>query len=121
MASRRLDDPDAATLAIASLSHFATEPKTLARFFAATGLDPVTLREAAGSPGFVAGVLDFVLADARALAAIAEAQETTPEAIARARDDLERHASVAHDHDPVQSVASLAEEDWPPRPHDDWA
>ena len=101
------DRPDAGTLAIAALSHFATDGKLLARFFALTGLDPARLREAAGTPGFTAGVLDFVLADERLLIALAAEQETTPQAIAAAR------ASLDH--------SSPYEDDWPPRTGDDWA
>lgn len=112
----RSEEPDAGTIAIAALSHFATEPRTMTRFFALTGLDPRTLRDAAGSPGFIAGVLDFVLADQRVLLAVAAAQETTPEAIVRARASLERP-----DPAPEEAVPPIADEDWPPRVHDDWA
>ncbi|MBJ3777649.1 DUF3572 domain-containing protein [Acuticoccus mangrovi] len=108
MPSRRLDDlPDPGAIAIAALSHFATEPKTLDRFFALTGLDPTSLRDAAASPSFIAGVLDFVLEDEKVLLAIAAAQETTPEAIMAARRRMDRK--------------TIAEDDWPPRAHDDWA
>ncbi|UOM35439.1 DUF3572 domain-containing protein [Acuticoccus sp. I52.16.1] len=112
---RNADDPDAGTIAIAALSYFATEPKTMSRFFALTGLDPTTLRDAASSPTFIAGLLDFVLADERVLIAVAEAQETTPDAIVRARQALERRVGG----DPV--AGSVADDGWPPRPHDDWA
>jgi hypothetical protein len=110
------DDPEAGAIAIAALSHFATEPKTLARFFALTGLDTETLREAAASPSFVAGVLDFVLAEPKVLAAVAAAQETTAEAIAAARARLDRPGTPA---DAWQEDA--ADDDWPPRAADDWA
>jgi hypothetical protein len=106
--SRHNDAPDAATIAIAALSHFATDPKTLNRFFALTGLDPDNLRDVAGSPEFVAGVLDFVLQDDTVVLAVAEAQEIPPEAIAEARRRLDR---------PAASVG----EDWPPRTTDDVA
>ncbi|GAB5447359.1 DUF3572 domain-containing protein [Gymnodinialimonas sp.] len=93
-------------IAIAALSHFATEPKTLARFFALTGLDAQSLRETATTPGFAMGILDFVLQDERLLVELARAQETTPEAIVAARHRLDR---PVHD------------DDWPPRPSGDWA
>ena len=44
---------DPVAIAIAALSHFATDPRTLSRFFALTGLDPQSLREAAASPSTV--------------------------------------------------------------------
>lgn len=97
---------DPVAIAIAALSHFATDAKTLSRFFALTGLDPQSLREAAASPGFAAGILDFVLQDERLLVEIAQAQDTTPEAIAAARHRLE---------------VPLHDDDWPPRPAGDWA
>ncbi|WP_202913295.1 DUF3572 domain-containing protein [Acuticoccus sediminis] len=114
---RQADDPDAGTIAIAALSYFATEPKTMSRFFALTGLDPTSLRDAAASPTFVAGLLDFVLADERILLAVAEAQETTPEAIVRARQALERRPN-----EPIDVGSKpVGDDGWPPRPHDDWA
>ena len=100
------DDPDPATIAIAALSHFATDPKTLARFFALTGLDADNLRAAVATAGFTTGVLDFILQDEQLLIAVAAAQDTTPEAIVAARQRLE---------------APLLDDDWPPRPVDDWA
>lgn len=103
---RRSGETDAGAIAIAALSHFATDPKMLDRFFALTGLHPASLRTAAGTPGFVAGVLDFVLQDERLLVAVAEAQEIAPEAILAARRRLDR---------------SAADDDWPPRVSDDWA
>ncbi len=114
---RGQDEPDAGTIAIAALSYFATEPKTMSRFFALTGLDPTTLRDAAASPSFLAGVLDFVLADEKVLLAVAAAQETTPDAIVRARQALERRRSAP----PVEDGPSAVDDGWPPRPHDDWA
>jgi len=97
---------DPATIAIAALSHFATDPRILSRFFALTGLDAQSLREAATTPGFAAGILDFVLQDEQLLIAVAEAQDTTPEAIVAARRRLDR---------------PQVDDDWPPRPANDWA
>lgn len=97
---------DPMAIAIAALSHFATEPKTMSEFFALTGLDAQTLRDAATKPGFAAGILDFVLQDERLLIELARAQETTPEAIVAARHRLDRR---------------VADDDWPPRPAGDWA
>lgn len=97
---------DPVAIAIAALSHFATDPKTLSRFFALTGLDPQSLREAAASPGFASGILDFVLQDEQLLIEVARAQDTTPEAIVAARRRLE---------------APVHDDEWPPRPAGDWA
>lgn len=98
--------PDGQTIAIAALSHFATNSRTLDRFFAVTGLDPASLREAAATEGFVAGVLDFVLSDEALTVAVAHEQDIAPEAIAAARQRLDR---------------PVVDDDWPPRGADDWA
>ena len=114
--SRGPDDPEAGAIVIAALSFFATHPKTMERFFALTGLDPATLKDATRARGFLAGVLDFVIEDERVLRAVAEAQETTPEAVVAARARLERRASGDG------WDASGGEDDgWPPRVADDWA
>jgi len=106
MRSSSVNVPDAGTIAIAALSHFATDSRILARFFALTGLDAASLREAAGTRGFTAGILDFVLEDERLLIAVAEAQDLSPEDIVKARQRLDRPAQ---------------DDDWPPRPSRDWA
>jgi len=106
---------DAASIAIAALSHLATDQRLLDRFFALTGLDPATLRDVAGTRTFTAGVLDFVLSDERLVLAVAAAQDVPPEAIADARRSLERHR-------PAEEERPVAlDEDWPPRVADDWA
>ena len=75
----------AETLAIAALSFIAGEPESLARFLALSGIGPATLRRAAADPAFLAGVLDFVLADEPLLVAFAGHAGIAPEGIARAR------------------------------------
>jgi hypothetical protein len=117
MPSTRPDDPEAGAIVIAALSYFATHPKTMDRFFALTGVDPASLKDAARAPGFLAGVLDFVIEDERVLRAVAAAQETTPEAIVAARARLERGRRAA---DPW-SERGAEDEGWPPRVADDWA
>jgi hypothetical protein len=106
---------DAASIAIAALSHLATDPRLMDRFFALTGLEPATLREVAATPSFIAGVLDFVLADERLVIAVAEAQGIPPEAVAAARRSLDRPRT----NEGERPVA--IEDDWPPRAADDWA
>lgn len=115
MASSPTGERDAASIAIAALSHFATDPRILSRFFALTGLDPASLRQVAGTPAFIAGVLDFVLSDERLVLAVAAAQEIPPEAIAAARRTLDR-PSLGDDDRPM-----ALDEDWPPRGRDDYA
>lgn len=53
---------DAASIAIAALSWIAADPAMMARFSSVTGIDADHIRVAAKEPGFLAGVLGFVLA-----------------------------------------------------------
>jgi DNA polymerase IV len=53
----------AEAIAISALSFIASDPERLDRFLAVTGLDPAALRAAAGAPGFLSGVLDYLCSD----------------------------------------------------------
>src|SRR4051812_2175176 len=75
----------AETLAITALSFIAGEPESLSRFLALSGIGPATLRRAAADPAFLAGVLDFVLADEPLLVAFAGHAGIAPEGISKAR------------------------------------
>ena len=89
--SRRERQAAAEELAIAALGFIAGEPEQLGRFLAMTGIGPDSLREAARTPRFLAGVLDHVAADEALLLAFAAAKEIDPEAVMRARDILTGH------------------------------
>ena len=80
---------DAEALAVAALSFLAEEPETLGRFLGATGLGPETLRAAAGEPGFLAAVLEFVMGDEALLLVFAERRRVRPMLIAAARHALD--------------------------------
>jgi Protein of unknown function (DUF3572) len=75
-------------LAIQALSFIAEEPDRLAAFLNASGLTVERLRESARSPGFLAGVLEHMLADESLLLAFAAAADIDPADIARARGAL---------------------------------
>lgn len=86
--SRTRELPDrshAETVAIAALAFVADDPKLLPRFLAVTGLDPASIRLAAGEAGFLAGVLDFVLAHEPTLMEFADTSGMPPQSIADAR------------------------------------
>lgn len=84
-----LADRDAAEhIAIAALGYLAADPEHLERFLSLSGLDPADLRRAAASPGFFAGVLDFILEDESLLLAFAADHGINPAAIVRARSHL---------------------------------
>src|SRR5260221_14790679 len=75
----------AETLAIEALGFIAGEPEALSRFLSISGIGPATLRRAAADPAFLAGVLDFLLADEPLLVAFAGHAGIAPERVARAR------------------------------------
>ena len=75
-------------VAIAALGFLAADPTHLERFLSLSGLDPADLRRAATGPGFLLGVLDFILEDKALLLAFAAEQSTTPERVVRARTRL---------------------------------
>ena len=75
-------------LAVEALSFLAGEPGRLAGFLAATGIDAGAIRDAANAPGFLAGVLEHMLADENLVLAFADSAGIDPAAIARARATL---------------------------------
>src|SRR5215469_13275004 len=75
----------AEALAVQALNFLATEPARLSRFLALSGLDPTSIREAAGEPGFLAGVLAHLGEDERLLTEFATDAGVTPAEVDRAR------------------------------------
>ena len=74
--------------AIAILAWLANEPELLGRFLALTGTDPASLRHAAADPGFLAGVVDFLMGHEPTLISFCEATGTPPEDVVRAHFTL---------------------------------
>ena len=63
-------DPAAAEdIGVAALGFVASDPALLPRFLALSGIEASQVRQAAREPGFLAGVLHFVLAHEPTLAA----------------------------------------------------
>jgi hypothetical protein len=85
VSSKSIDLQTAEMLAIASLSHIATDVEQLGRFLALTGLEAGQIREAAKSQTFLLAVLDFVSTDESLLIAIAANQGFKPGQIEDAR------------------------------------
>ncbi len=75
----------AENLAINALSYIAGEPDLLRRFLALTGLESTDIRKAAGEPGFLAGVLDFLMDHESALLTYATSIDRSPNEFVRAR------------------------------------
>jgi hypothetical protein len=79
-----MDLTPAEETAIDILTWLAAEPELLGRFLALTGTDPSSLRNAANDPGFLAGVVDFLMGHEPTLLAFCEATDTKPETVVRA-------------------------------------
>jgi hypothetical protein len=75
-------------LAVEAFSYLADEAELLERFLALSGISPQMLRAASAEPGFLAGVLDFFMADERLLVVYAEQASIPPTRIAVARQVL---------------------------------
>ncbi|HXQ82772.1 MAG TPA: DUF3572 domain-containing protein [Xanthobacteraceae bacterium] len=72
-------------LAIQALAFIAEEPERLAAFLSVTGVSIAGIREAAGEPSFLAGVLEHMLGDENLLLAFADSAGIDPASLARAR------------------------------------
>mgnify|MGYP001332618456 CR=1 FL=1 len=75
---------DAEGVAIAALGFVAGDPELLSRFLAITGIEARAIRQAAAEPGFLAGVLQFILAHEPTLMRFARETGTPPEAVGKA-------------------------------------
>lgn len=75
---------DAEDTAIAVLVWLAGEPELMGRFLALTGLEANNLRDAAQEPGFLAGVLGFLMSHEPTLMDFCAATDTKPETVTRA-------------------------------------
>lgn len=71
-------------IAIAILGWLAGEPELLGRFLSLTGTEPSALRSAAADPGFLGGLVDFLMQHEPTLLAFCEATDTKPEEVVRA-------------------------------------
>jgi hypothetical protein len=74
----------AEALAIQALTFIGGEPERLGRFLAVTGIGPAEIRMATREPGFLIGVLDYLAADDRLLAAFAAEAGFEPAYIGKA-------------------------------------
>jgi hypothetical protein len=85
MSRSRVSSENAEALAIDALGFIASDPELLPRFLALTGIEAHAIRQAAREPGFLAGVLDFVLAHEPTVMAFCEATGTDPSSVSEAR------------------------------------
>jgi hypothetical protein len=85
---RKLTKDMAEGLAVQALTFVAAEPERLGRFLAVSGIGPDSLRAAADQPDFLAGVLEYLLADERLLLDFAAEAGIDPAEAGRARELL---------------------------------
>jgi len=76
---------DGEEIALAALGYLAGEADRLSRFLSLSGLGPHNLRAAAADSGFLAAVLDYIMADERLLLDFAADAGLSPEAIVASR------------------------------------
>jgi hypothetical protein len=81
--------PDATTaqaeaVALRAFNYLASDAALIGDFLAQSGLGPDTIRSAAREPGFLAGVLAFVVEDENRLIAFSDATGDRPEDVMRA-------------------------------------
>ncbi|RUM99437.1 DUF3572 family protein [Pseudaminobacter arsenicus] len=84
----------AEAIAIQALGFIAADPELLPRFLALTGIEASAIRQAAMEPGFLAGVLQFVLAHEPTLMRFSEESGIAPAIISGAL----RHLPLGDDH-----------------------
>jgi hypothetical protein len=75
---------EAESTAIAILGWIAGEPELLSRFLALTGVAPTEVRDAINDPGFLAGLVDFLMGHEPTLLDFSAATGITPETVVRA-------------------------------------
>ena len=86
---------DAEMVAVNALSFIVGEPELLNRFLSLTGLDPAEIRHSAAEPGFLVGVLDFLMDHESFLIVYATSIEWPPERIRAARHVLSQDRDTA--------------------------
>jgi hypothetical protein len=67
--------------AIKVLGWLASEPDMFGRFLALTGVEPAQVRNAMNDPGFLSGMLDFLMNHEPTLMEFCTATDTAPEAV----------------------------------------
>ncbi len=88
MATQKTMHGDAEALAVSALAFIASDPVLLPRFLALTGIEAAAIRRAAREPGFLAGVLRFVVAHEPTLLCFAEQAGIEPATVGAALQAL---------------------------------
>ena len=88
MPLRRINIDEDHTIALEAFTALSNHGGRLARFMNISGLTPETIRDAAGEPTFLAGILDYVASDESLLLELAREMDVKPERIMEARSAL---------------------------------
>ena len=83
----------AEAVAIQALTFIASDPERLGRFLAVTGIGPAEIRAASAEPGFMTGVLEYLISDETLLTTFAAEAGLRP-------------------HDPVKALVALGGTHW---------
>ena|SRR5690606_20043957 len=83
-----MDREQAENIAISALAHIAGSEELLPRFLSISGINASEIRQAAQSPGFLAGVLQFVLAHEPTLLDFCRAADLQPNTLSAAARSL---------------------------------
>ena len=78
----RIGADDAEAMAIQILSWLIGQPELMGRFLAMTGIEASSIRQAAAEPGFLAGVIGFIMAHEPTLMAFCEESGVKAERVA---------------------------------------
>lgn len=84
MTEDRQKRENAEALAIRALGFVASDPELLPRFLAISGIEASSIRQAAREPGFLAGVLQFVVAHEPTLLRFSEESSVPPQEVTAA-------------------------------------
>ncbi|MFK8036303.1 MAG: DUF3572 domain-containing protein [Hyphomicrobiales bacterium] len=79
---------EAEAISIQALTYFAQDPESLERFLSLSGITADRIREAAKSPGFLAGVLDYLMQNESLLLTFSENTGVRAETIISAHRQL---------------------------------
>jgi hypothetical protein len=88
MSLRTINTDEAQSVALNAFTALSGHGGRLARFMNISGLTPETIRSAAGEPGFLGGILDYVASDEALLLELAGEMNVKPEYIMEARRAL---------------------------------